>query len=92
MRNRLDIQYRRVGRSGKGLDGGGLGSWRSGVAELAATLAGDCDKLGVGYWITCGANLVPKPPRARRTNGDDFHRFFESFLSVSLRSCWLVFT
>ena len=39
-----------------------------------------------------GANLVPKLLRAHRTNGDDRHRFFECFVSVSLGSCSLVFT
>jgi len=39
-----------------------------------------------------GANLVPKLPLEPRNNRDDRHRFFECFVSVSLRSCWLVFT
>ena len=48
--------------------------------------------LSVGYWTACGANLVPKLTQEPRNNGDDGHRFFESFVSVSLRSCWLVLT
>ena len=39
-----------------------------------------------------GANLVPKLLRAHRTNGDDRHRFFESFVPVSLGWCSFVFT
>ena len=39
-----------------------------------------------------GANLVPKLPQACRNNGDDYHRFFESFVSVSLGWCSLVIT
>lgn len=54
-----------------------------------------------GVWWPCarrgskgsgaGANLVPKLPRASRTNGDHSHRFFESFVSVRLGWCRLVF-
>ena len=34
--------------------------------------------------MSCGANLVPKLPVEPRTNGDDFHCFFESFVLVSV--------
>ena len=42
--------------------------------------------------LQSGANLVPKLPLEPRNNGDDGHRFFVSFMSVSLGSCSLVFT
>ena len=40
-----------------------------------------------GELMSRGANLVPKLLRAHRTNGDDRHRYFESFVSVSLGWC-----
>lgn len=44
--------------------------------------------------ISSGArpNLVPKLLPERRNNGDDPHRFFVSFVLVSLGWCSLVFT
>ena len=46
---------------------------------------------GIPTGTHVGANLVPKLPRQRRNNGDVCYPFFESFVSVSLGSCSLVF-
>jgi len=49
-------------------------------------------KLKQRELMSRGANLVPKLLRAHRTNGDDCHRFFESFVLVSVGWCSLVIT
>ncbi len=63
-----------------------------GSAFAVPPLIATADEDAIIKWRApaLGANLVPKLPLEPRNNGDDRHRFFECFVSVSLGWCSLV--
>ena len=65
-----------------------------GSAFAVPPLVATADEDAIIKWRApaLGANLVPKLPQACRNNGDESHRFFESFVPVSLGWCSLVIT